>query len=59
MRYGFFYGPGTWYTNAGDMGEQVRRQQVPVIGARQGMANSSTSSTPHPLPSRGSNMLPV
>jgi nucleoside-diphosphate-sugar epimerase len=29
MRYGFFYGPGTWYRNAGDMGEQVRRQQVP------------------------------
>jgi nucleoside-diphosphate-sugar epimerase len=39
MRYGFFYGPGTWYTNAGDMGEQVRRQQVPVIGAGQGVAS--------------------
>ena len=26
-RYGFFYGPGTWYTNAGDMGEQVRQRQ--------------------------------
>jgi ABC-type tungstate transport system substrate-binding protein len=25
-RYGFFYGPGTWYTNAGDMGEQVRQR---------------------------------
>ena len=37
MRYGFFYGPGTWFTNAGDMGEQVRRQQVPVIGAGQGV----------------------
>jgi nucleoside-diphosphate-sugar epimerase len=37
MRYGFFYGPGTWYTNAGDMGEQVRRQQVPIIGAGQGV----------------------
>ena len=36
---GFFYGPGTWYTNAGDMGEQVRRQQVPVIGAGQGVAS--------------------
>src|ERR1700681_1492240 len=30
MRYGFFYGPGTWYTNASDMGEQVRRQQAPA-----------------------------
>jgi nucleoside-diphosphate-sugar epimerase len=39
MRYGFFYGPGTWHTNAGDMGGQVRRQQVPVIGAGQGVAS--------------------
>jgi nucleoside-diphosphate-sugar epimerase len=39
MRYGFFYGPGTWFTNAGDMGEQVRRQQVSVIGAGQGVAS--------------------
>src|ERR1700686_296491 len=39
MRYGFFYGPGTWFTNAGDMGEQVRRQQGPVIGAGQGVAS--------------------
>jgi nucleoside-diphosphate-sugar epimerase len=39
MRYGFFYGPGTWFTNAGDMGDQVRRQQVPVIGAGQDVAS--------------------
>jgi nucleoside-diphosphate-sugar epimerase len=39
MRYGFFYGPGTWFTSAGDMGEQVRRQQVPVIGDGQGVAS--------------------
>jgi nucleoside-diphosphate-sugar epimerase len=39
MRYGFFYGPGTWYTSAGDMGEQVRQQQVPVIGAGQGVSS--------------------
>ena len=39
MRYGFFYGPGTWYANAGDMGEQVRRQQVPIIGAGQGVSS--------------------
>src|SRR5215469_63013 len=37
VRYGFFYGPGTWYTKADDMGEQVRRQQVPIIGAGQGV----------------------
>ncbi len=23
LRYGFFYGPGTWYTREGDMGDQV------------------------------------
>jgi len=32
LRYGFFYGPGTWFHNDGDMGEQVRQQRVPVIG---------------------------
>src|SRR5499427_4395457 len=28
LRYGFFYGPGTWYTREGDIGDQVRQQQV-------------------------------
>src|SRR5215510_958463 len=28
LRYGFFYGPGTWYTREGDMGDQVRQQQI-------------------------------
>jgi nucleoside-diphosphate-sugar epimerase len=37
LRYGFFYGPGTWYTGAGDMGEQVRQQQVPIIGEGEGV----------------------
>jgi nucleoside-diphosphate-sugar epimerase len=37
LRYGFFYGPGTWYTREGDMGEQVRQQQVPIIGQGQGV----------------------
>lgn len=37
LRYGFFYGPGTWYSPDGDMGEQVRQQRVPVIGAGQGV----------------------
>ena len=37
LRYGFFYGPGTWYSAEGDMGEQVRRQQVAVIGEGQGV----------------------
>ena len=37
LRYGFFYGPGTWYSRDGDMGEQLRQQQVPIIGAGQGV----------------------
>ena len=37
LRYGFLYGPGTWYTREGDMGDQVRRQQVPIIGEGQGV----------------------
>jgi 2-alkyl-3-oxoalkanoate reductase len=37
LRYGFFYGPGTWYLREGDMGEQLRKRQVPVIGSGQGV----------------------
>jgi nucleoside-diphosphate-sugar epimerase len=39
LRYGFFYGPGTWYIPEGDIGEQVRQQQVPIIGHGQGVSN--------------------
>ena len=37
LRYGFFNGPGTWYCREGDMGEQVRQGNVPVIGDGQGV----------------------
>ncbi len=37
LRYGFFYGPGTWFTKDGDVGHQARRRQVPIIGAGQGV----------------------
>jgi 2-alkyl-3-oxoalkanoate reductase len=37
LRYGFFYGPGTWYSREGDMGEQARRRRVPVIGEGEGV----------------------
>ena len=37
LRYGFFYGPGTWYSKDGDMGQQVRQRQVPVIGEGRGV----------------------
>jgi nucleoside-diphosphate-sugar epimerase len=31
LRYGFFYGPGTWFTPGGDVAQQVQRQQFPMI----------------------------
>jgi nucleoside-diphosphate-sugar epimerase len=37
LRYGFFYGPGTWYTRDGDIGDQVRQRQIPIIGKGQGV----------------------
>jgi 2-alkyl-3-oxoalkanoate reductase len=37
LRYGFFYGPGTWYRKEGDIGEQVRARQLAVIGNGQGV----------------------
>jgi 2-alkyl-3-oxoalkanoate reductase len=37
LRYGFFYGPGTWFSHDGDMGEQVRQQKVPVVGNGEGV----------------------
>jgi len=39
LRYGFFYGPGTWYMPDDDMGEQVRQRQVPIIGDGQGVSS--------------------
>jgi nucleoside-diphosphate-sugar epimerase len=32
LRYGFFYGPGTWYHPEGASADQARRQEVPIIG---------------------------
>jgi nucleoside-diphosphate-sugar epimerase len=32
LRYGFFYGPRTWYHVDGASADQVRRQEIPVIG---------------------------
>ena len=36
LRYGFFYGPGTWYAKDGDVGRQVRKRRYPIIGDGQG-----------------------
>jgi nucleoside-diphosphate-sugar epimerase len=32
LRYGMFYGPGTWYAKDGDVGRQVRKRRYPMIG---------------------------
>jgi 2-alkyl-3-oxoalkanoate reductase len=32
LRYGFFYGSGTWFAPDGDVAKQVRQQQFPIIG---------------------------
>jgi nucleoside-diphosphate-sugar epimerase len=37
LRYGFFYGPGTWYHPEGAAADQVRRQEVPVVGTGGGV----------------------
>src|SRR6476620_1494919 len=37
MRYGFFYGPGTWFNPDGDVARQVRQQQFPIIGNGEGV----------------------
>jgi len=36
LRYGFFYGPGTWYAMDGDVGRQVRKRRYPMIGRGEG-----------------------
>lgn len=37
LRYGIFYGPGTWYSPGGACADQVRRQEIPIIGEGQGV----------------------
>jgi nucleoside-diphosphate-sugar epimerase len=37
LRYGFFYGPGTWFHADGDIAEQLRLRQYPIAGAGQGI----------------------
>jgi nucleoside-diphosphate-sugar epimerase len=31
LRYGFFYGPGTWYEPKGGYADLVRQQKLPII----------------------------
>ncbi len=37
LRYGFFYGPNTWYHPKGGADEQVRQQPFPIVGAGEGV----------------------
>ncbi len=37
LRYGFFYGPNTWYSPEGAAAEQVRHQEIPIIGLGEGI----------------------
>jgi nucleoside-diphosphate-sugar epimerase len=37
LRYGFFYGPGTWFTKGGDVANQIRAGKYPIVGAGQGV----------------------
>jgi nucleoside-diphosphate-sugar epimerase len=37
LRYGQFYGPGTYYAHDGNIAEQVRRRRFPIIGRGAGV----------------------
>lgn len=37
LRYGFLYGPGTWFATDGDAATQVRQQQFPIVGNGDGV----------------------
>jgi 2-alkyl-3-oxoalkanoate reductase len=37
LRYGFFYGPGTWYSPEGACADPARRQEIPVVGKGEGV----------------------
>ncbi|HMJ32712.1 MAG TPA: NAD(P)-dependent oxidoreductase [Baekduia sp.] len=36
LRYGFYYGPGTWYDKDGAMATMIRRRAYPIIGRGRG-----------------------
>jgi nucleoside-diphosphate-sugar epimerase len=37
LRYGQFYGPGTYYAHDGNIAEQVRRRRFPIVGRGDGV----------------------
>ncbi len=36
LRYGYLYGPGTWFASDGSIAEMVRRRRYPIVGSGQG-----------------------
>lgn len=39
LRYGWFYGPGTYFAADGAIAKQVRRRQYPIVGAGSGVSS--------------------
>jgi nucleoside-diphosphate-sugar epimerase len=39
LRYGFFYGPGTYYAPGGSIAEQVRARRFPLVGGGAGVSS--------------------
>jgi nucleoside-diphosphate-sugar epimerase len=39
LRYGFFYGPGTFFASGGAVADQVRKRRYPLVGKGQGMTS--------------------
>jgi nucleoside-diphosphate-sugar epimerase len=39
LRYGAFYGPGTWYAADGEIATRVRRRMFPIVGSGQGITS--------------------
>lgn len=39
LRFGFFYGPGTWFNPDGDIADQVHQGVFPIIGSGEGVWN--------------------
>jgi nucleoside-diphosphate-sugar epimerase len=60
LRYGFFYGPGTYQDPAtGSVSQQVRERQYPLIGSGQGVSHSYMWRMPRSQPWRHSKPILV
>jgi 2-alkyl-3-oxoalkanoate reductase len=50
LRYGFFYGPGTYYAADGTSTDDVRRRRMPIVGRGSGVFWRSSTWTTPPTP---------